>query len=472
MQVQPFWGPRSHLLANLGAVVVLIFGSQWISRPLWAAGAEYPDNGTLSIGRGGAWAANPTDGLALTYNPAGLAQQHGLKLTLDARLSQQNVKFTSTSIKGDPVENSAPLFLGPTVALSYGMGALGPLSEATIAAGVNGPSAIGIVKYPNAGVQRYNVNSTDYFIGFYSLAVAAGYGDWLRFGITGQLAHGEATFDQAVYSSATSSGSDPNDDTIATFSGKNGVQPNAIIGVTVLPTPQIAIGLSWRPSLKFAADGTLKTVAPKWAQESSKQVGDEAQLQLTFADVVRLGLQYKPNTNWDVEFDAVYERWSVLKEVRVHIINMTVVAAHDPDKPIKVPDIVFPHDYVDTISLRMGADYTLMPERLTVRGGYLYESSAAPTKYVSLDFPNWQRHVVSVGASIKLYGAWLDLAFAHHFVQTQVVTDSAVVQQQTPPVLPLPQPKPIVVGNGTYEASMNIGSVALRVPFGSLSSVF
>ena len=38
-----------------------------------AAGMEYPDNGTIAIGRGGAHAANPEDGLAFQYNPAGLA---------------------------------------------------------------------------------------------------------------------------------------------------------------------------------------------------------------------------------------------------------------------------------------------------------------------------------------------------------------------------------------------------------------
>ena len=45
------------------------------SRAAYAAGIEYPDNGTIAIGRGGADAANPDDGLAFQYNPAGLAQR-------------------------------------------------------------------------------------------------------------------------------------------------------------------------------------------------------------------------------------------------------------------------------------------------------------------------------------------------------------------------------------------------------------
>lgn len=436
----------------------------------WAAGAEYPDNGTISIGRGGAWAANPQDGLALQYNPAGLAQQRGLRLYADARLAKQHVRFASTSIKGDPVENSADAFLGPSGALSYGLGAVGPLSELTFAVGATGPSAIGIVKYPDKGVQRYALTETDYFIGYYSASVAAGWGDWLRVGLTGQLAHGSAKFSQAVYSGQFA-GTDPKYDSYATFEGSNGVLPTGVLGLTLLPRRDLAIGLSWRPSMDFRADGTLTTKVPDWAKDDAKQVGDQAQLQLKFADVVRLGVQYKPTSHWDVELDCVYERWSVLKEVRVHTKNVTVVPSYAPDKPIKVEDIVFPHDYQDTLSLRLGGDYQWLPDRLTVRGGYLYESNAAPSKYVSIDFANWSRHVASIGASVRVFGAWLDLAYAHHFVDTQVVTDSGVVQQTTPQILPgLPPVKGEVVGNGTYEASMDILSLSLRVPFGDLSA--
>ena len=383
-------------------------------------------------------------------------------------MAKQHVRFTSTSIKGDPIENSANPFLGPSGALSYGLGAVGPLSELTLALGATGPSAIGIVKYPDKGVQRYALTNTDYFIGYYSASVAGGWGDWLRFGVTGQLAHGSAKFSQAVYSGVFSS-TDPAQDSYATFEGSNGVLPTGVLGLTLLPRSDLAIGLSWRPAMDFAADGTLKTQSPEWAKALATQVGEQAQLQLKFADVVRLGLQYKPSPAWDVELDAVYERWSVLKEVRVHTKDVTVVPASAPDKPVKVPDIVFPHDYTDTWSVRLGGDYQLLTNRLTVRGGYLYESNAAPSKYVSVDFPNWARHVASVGASVRLFGAFVDLAYAHHFVDTQVVTDSGVVQQMSPTMPGFDPVKTTVVGNGTYEASMDILSLSLRVPIGDLS---
>lgn len=448
------------------AAALLAAASAATAGSAWAAGIEYPDNGTIAIGRGGAWAANPSDGMAFQYNPAGLAQQRGWNVMVDARLAQQNVKFTSTSIKGDPATNQGKPFLGPSVAASYGLGAAGPFSDLTLALGVTGPSAIGKVEYPKEGVQRYALHSTDYFIGYYSAAVAAAWRDWLRFGVTLQAAHGSATFDQAVYSGTFEGANDPKQDSYATFSGSNTVTPAMVAGLTLTPHPDWAIGLSFRPGLAFTADGTLKTQVPDAVKDSSKQVGDQAQLQLHFPDVIRAGVQWRPQPSWEVELDAVVERWSALKEVRVHTKNVTVVTTFDPANPIKVPDIVFPHDFKDTVSLRLGAEKILSAD-LRVRGGYLHETSAAPSKYVSVDFPNWARDVASVGASYRVGKAWVDVAYAHHFVQTQTVTDSAVVQQETPAVLPgVPAPKPQVVGNGTYEASMNIVSLAVRVPFG------
>ncbi len=457
----PPWGVAS-LTIKTGALLAFL-----LAGTAWAAGVEYPDNGTIALGRGGAWAANPSDGLAFQYNPAGLAQQHGLNLTLDARGAQQHLAFTSTSIPGSAkIENSAGPFLGPSACASYGFGAVGPLSELTVALGATGPSSIGHLQLPADGAQRYSIQSTDYFIGYYSAAVAAGWSDWLRVGVTFQLAHGNATFTQAVYS-GTTDGTDRANDTTATFSGSNGVKPALVLGATVLPSKTLAVGLSWRPRIDFAADGTLKTVSPDWAKTLATQIGDTAQLQLKFADVVRLGVQWQPRTDWQVEADAVYEGWSALKEIRIHTQNIQVKSVSGETKPVE--DIVFPHEFKDTISLRLGGEHELLTDRLRLRAGYLYESSAIPTKHVSVDFANWERHVASVGASVRAFGVWLDLAYAHHFVATQTVTDSAVMQKLTPSLMSdMPPPKAQVVGNGVYEASMDIVSVALRVPFRSL----
>jgi len=459
---------RHAVFALLCAIATTLPGP----RAALAAGIEYPDNGTIAIGRGGANAANPDDGLAFQYNPAGLAQQRGMRLMMDARLSHQGLTFASSAKGASIVSNSAEPFLGPSGTVSYGIGEIGPLSELTFAIGATGPSSIGKTTFPMAGAQRYAITSTDYFIGFYSLAVAAGYQDWLRVGITGQLVQGNATFKQAVWS-GTGKGPSPdiNDRTFdanATVQGSSDFIPTFVAGLTVLPHKDWAIGLSYRPKIKFDAPGTLTIAPPDLMKDAVKQEGNKANLLLNFADTVRLGVQYKVLPTLRVELDGIYERWSVLPEIRVKTHDIYVNLGGQKGK---VNDIVFDKSFQDTFGARVGADWQVLPERVTVRAGYLHETSAIKDDHRSVDFGNWQRDGVSVGTSLQFFGAWLDFAYAHHFLPTVTVTDSTVVQQTSPPIGAAVS-ESSVVGNGTYSASMDIFSMSLRVPFGDLKAAF
>jgi hypothetical protein len=65
--------------------LLIVAIAAWPARAL-ASGFEIPDNGTEALGRGGAFTAKADDGTALEYNVAGLAQQRGTRLLLDANL--------------------------------------------------------------------------------------------------------------------------------------------------------------------------------------------------------------------------------------------------------------------------------------------------------------------------------------------------------------------------------------------------
>ncbi len=445
------------------------------SAPAFAAGIEHPDLGTIAIGRGGAYAAAPTDGLAMQYNPAGFAAQHGLRLTLDANMSFQQLSFAAAS--GGSASNSAGGFLVGAPIISYGLGPVGPLSALTFAIGFTTPSAIGKQTYPGThppamplldaqDPQRYAIMSTDYFIVYYSAAIAASYKDWFSAGVTLQLVHGSAKFSQAVWT-GTGAGTDPFQDAVANVDVSNGVVPTAVFGVTVRPVPKLALGASYRPRFDFLAHGTLTTEIPanQVVALGLQVVGNSTDFFLRFPDVIRFGAQYAFNSRLLVEADVVGELWSELHtiEIRPQDIHITSTS-FKTDKAL--PNIIFQKDYQDSISVRVGGDYQLLPGRLTVRAGYLHETSAIPLKSVSVDFGNWQRDVVSVGATVKIWrGLSASAAYAHHFIADQNVTDSKVVQVVTPCVLATmcSPPDPTVVGKGIYKASLDVASLSLGV---------
>ncbi len=459
-------------------VIVLPLAMAVAGASAFAAGIEHPDIGTIAIGRGGAYAAAPSDGLAMQYNPAGFASQHGWRLTLDANLSWQALSFAPAD-GGATVSNSAGAFLVGAPIVSYGFGRVGPLSALTVAAGFTTPSAIGKETYPGtrppmpplpvgqAG-QRYALINSDYFIIYYSAAIAASYKDWLSAGVTLQLVHGSAKFSQAVWS-GSGPGTDPFQDSVANVDVSSDWIPTAVFGVSVRPVPKLVpklvLGLSYRPRFDFLAHGTLTTnLDSSAAAVGTTVVGNSTDFFLRFPDVIRFGAQYVINSRLLVEADVVAELWSELHTIEIRPRDIHIVTSgFNTDRTLNT--IVFQKDYQDSVSVRVGADYDLLPKRLTVRAGYLHETSAIPLKSVSVDFGNWQRDVVSVGATVHfLGGLTLSAAYAHHFISDQTVTNSQVVQVVTPCVtMGCTDPAPSVVGNGVYKASLDVASLSLGV---------
>ncbi|HET6150429.1 MAG TPA: outer membrane protein transport protein [Polyangia bacterium] len=432
------------------------------ARTALAAGIEHPDVGTLSIGRGGAYAAAPSDGLAMFYNPAGLADQRGFRVTLDASLSWQGLTFTPPG--GQTVSNGEGGFLVPALAASYGLGPVRWLRGLTFALGATGPSAIGKESYPDAGPQRYALIKSDYFIAYYSGSVAAAFTRWLSAGVTFQLVQGRAEFSQAVWS-GPGMDTEPVYDSLARVKVSSSLIPTAVFGVSARPTPPLALGLSYRPGFDFLAHGTLTTQPPEMLAGPLNIMiqGDQTDFFVAFPDVIRLGAQYQLGPRWLVEADIVAERWSRLHTIEIRPQGITLTSSGYPTaRPL--PTIVFQKDFEDAVSFRVGGDFVALPGRLTVRAGYLHETSAIPLRSVSVDFGNWQRDMVSLGGTVALWpGVTASVAYAHHFLADQNVTDSQVVQVISP-CLATPdctEPAPTVVGKGRYTGSLDVASLSL-----------
>lgn len=198
-----------------------------------AGGMDYPDNGTEALGRGGAFAVKADSGEALYYNPAGLARQPGLRLTIDSNFVLHHVKFQRTSPDGagfvddgsgrdpapagtpigEPVENQAPVFIAPMAALSYGFEG-GALDGLTLAFGAYGPPEIGRYQYnepkgpttreaglfdedldpahqdPGAA-NRYMLVDSDFLIIYPTFAAAYEVTEWLSFGVALQYVYAD-----------------------------------------------------------------------------------------------------------------------------------------------------------------------------------------------------------------------------------------------------------------------------------------
>ena len=434
----------------------------------FGAGLEFPDNGAMAMGRGGAVAASPDGAMALQYNPAGLAKRKGFHLDVEYKLSNMNVTYTPNTSEA-AVSNNGGIFPAPAGMLAYGFGQVGPFSNLTIGAGGYGPSSIGVVDYPVEGAQRYALIDSDYFIAMATASVAVAWEDWLDVGFNMQMATGRAKFRKAVYSGVveyvTAYGADY--DSVSTVD-VSGSSPLWLAGVTLRPMDKLSIGLSYRPQFNFEGDGTLTTEISALGQALGvKANGDKASMVVPFPQVARLGILYQLAKDCLVEADFVYEGWSAMQSIDVVPDGIKLVRG-TLEKDL--PTIQIVRMYRDAWSARVGGDWGVIPDRLTLRGGYIYETSAIKQNYTSVDNANWGRNAIGLGLSVNLWGAWLDLGYSHHFIPSRTLTNAKHEQTVSPCLTSTTceDLEPAIIGNGTYEGSFDVFGLAVRMPFSEL----
>ena len=114
----------------------------------------------------------------------------------------------------------------------------------------------------------------------------------------------------------------------------------------------------------------------------------------------------------------------------------------------------------DVFSAHVGGELDLLDRRLTLRAGYRFESSAVPDATLTVLTPDGDKHLVSLGASVRFAKVRLDVAYGHWFQPDRTVTASRSLQLN-----PIQPSLAVPVGNGTYRVSTDVLSVGIEARF-------
>jgi long-subunit fatty acid transport protein len=436
--------------------------------------------------------------MAIYYNPAGLADQTGFRFLIDARGLQETTTFQRMAVG----ESNPPMYasvtdqgnkatggylIAPAFGLSYGFKLLIPW---TVAIGGMPPAGYSNDEYPDyfalrakaannnatatqmdalASPQRYTLISqttTGYVL---SLSLAAAPLPFLSLGAQLQAPIYSFNTTQALYLYSRPGESAAYDAQLA-VKAANAFNPSGAFGASVKLPFGIQVGATYQLPTTIVGHGTMDiTVPPSSSVAAITKVnapsGNDLDLTIHLPWIGRLGVRID-RPLFEIEADVVYEAWSQYKNITLtpHDISVTVQASTKQSVTTNVGTTVLPTGMVDAYSVRLGGE--LRPGALAdsmswlkIRAGVIYESSAVPIQYTSLNETNWDRIIPTVGLGFSIWKFDLDVAYAHAFQPERIVQDSAVLQATGGSA-------PTIVGNGTYNVNINMIALALAGHFG------
>ncbi len=444
-------------------------------------GLESPDNGTVQLGRGGAWFVRGDDPLAVYYNPATLARQPS-GVYVGAHLMFASQCYTRVGVDGQPVSpgNGIPgpgaeggpaaevcadggMFPNPQLAATFRLS-----KDLAVGVAVLGPHAVGNNEWPEsvpydspAGTQpspqRYMLLSADAKLIFPTISASYAPTSNLSFGVG--FIWGIATVSFSNMAEAVSN-SDPKGvddfdhhvDIKAKVESKDLFIPGVVAGALWSPSRNLDVGAwyKWQDALNastssvyiesnyWRSGGTKADIDPAWITDEPEA---GTRLHLAIPMEAKLGLRYHEpreggtRPKWMGGDNAGRPMRDVLSQDKFDVeldltwANNSAVDALElrfkdgivvrGAEPGQVPtNADVPHKWKDVMGARLGGDWVPIQDFLAVRAGGFFETKGQEDEYLDVDFNVAEKFGASVGATIRLGPIDASVAYQHTFYGT------------------------------------------------------
>jgi long-chain fatty acid transport protein len=478
-----------------------------VASPALADGGYYQGAlGPRAAGRGGAFVARADDVTAVSINPAGLAALDGTVIQVGNQFSYNRYDYTRaptidygrTPTPAQPttfakVRNGTPWQAAlPFIGVSSRLG----LRDWVFALAAFAPPGISREQFPQDGGQRYMMVNREAIIFNYAASAAWKFHDLFGVGVTLEwITVPRLDYSLVINANPSMGAANPvssTDDILAQTSGADWFTFNAIVGAWFRPKRSLEFGLAGQlVPANIVTHSTLNLKGLALNQDGMSMLGtiktapgNDVTVTLPLPLLVRGGGRYRHQAAgrelFDVELDVEYETWSRAKAFTVDGNGLVATPMQAASQHVPIGTITVPKQWNDVLSVKLGGDFNLVPDRWTVRAGVYYETAAAPAAYTNVDFPAGAQIGAALGASLLLRRAEVALTYQLRYQPSVTATEAnARVYQQTPggsctaPYTDpnicnanyLGQPSP-AVNAGSYAATSHLVSLALIYRYG------
>ena len=367
------------------------------SSAVFAGGFQLNEHGARSMAQAGAFAARANDASAVYFNPAGLAFQQQNSVYFGSTFISPEIDFYGPSNRGSNKKTSMKnqVFTPIHAYIKYGI-----TDDLHVGFGVYNAFGLGTEWDPAWDGRRISIKA-DLQTFYFSPTLAYKVNDQLSFGAGLNIITGGVKLRQEVASVPV--GATPPIVDLELSGNSFGFN----IGLLYKFSEIASFGATYRSGSKIDGKGTA-TFTPNYAALNLPNGDVNGNIELPATMYV--GVAMSPMDNLEVEVDYQYVGWSSYKELKINF-------AKDNSSTVQ------PKNYEDTYIFRLGGEYTI--DVLKLRGGYLFDKSPVPQKYVDPVLPDADRYGWNIGFGYQISDAvTIDAAYLFLKVRQNTVANT------------------------------------------------
>ncbi|MHB8846199.1 MAG: OmpP1/FadL family transporter [Nitrospirota bacterium] len=412
-------------LVSLLTVVISIILCSSVS---FAAGFLLPDQDSAAMGMAGAFAGQADNAATVWYNPAGMTQLDGTRISggvigiYPVLTHESNTGTTDVSSRDIhlPVHFYATHRMND--AISFGVSINNPFGLSTDW-DQNTSSTKYVATYSKVVTVEVNPNIA------YKLNDSAS----VAFGVA--YVHLSATLEKTV--SVILPGPILLGDHNFRLSGDgDGWGLNAAVLYKI--SPNVHAGLSYRSRIKIDVDGDLELTGGPAATSATGQTS------ITLPDLVQLGVSYKASEKLLLNADLDYTMWSTYDRI--------VITSGNP-----LFNTTDEKQWHDVWCLRIGGQYRLA-DQWKLRAGYVYDKNPIGESRFDTRTPDADRQGVTIGAGYAFGNATVDLAYMYLRFNSRTISNSLADNDPNPLT-------PDDSLNGTYKSRAHLAGITVGYKF-------